>query len=581
MKHTKLWLGMIAMLLCNLLPIHAESVIVRFDDWTSTNHGNGSTSSKTYTFTTVGGAFLSFDWWVSSETNYDKLIVTLDGTTILEKSGSQSGTYNHAITQGEHTLVVKYTKDGSDSSGSDQARISNLTTTTTTTIDGLAYSTTGNTACVIRAIDTAEVVIPSNVTINDTVYLVTSIGNYAFDNCTALKKIIIEDGNTTLSLGYNGSSQGLFYDCPLEEVYLGRNLSYNSGSSYGYSPFYNKGKLTTLTIGDNVTSIGNYAFYGCSSLTAITLPKSVTSIGYCAFFGCGGELTVNCKIPSASSNEYGAFYNSKFTKVTIGEGVTSIGSYAFSDCSSLYSVTIGSGVLSIGSNAFSTPKKVIWLTNTPPTGYTNANGSINYVANDQYTNLSNTKVYPYLSSMFEVEGVKYVPVSPSERTCHAIDCAYNNTAESVSISETTSYKGVAMKVTEVMPYTFYGNDHVKEVSVSHLGNIGDYAFYDCDGIENVVVSNQGGIGYQAFYNCDSIKDVNVSNLGNIGSQAFYNCDAIESVKVSNQGDIGEQAFYDCNGIKTIDVRNRGFICDQAFSGCTSLRTVTLGDSIGS
>lgn len=284
----------------------------------------------------------------------------------------------------------------------------------------------------------------------------------------------------------------------------------------------------------------------------------------------------------------------------IPEGVTSIGDYAFSGCTQLSSITIPGSVLSIGSNAFTTtPKKTIWLTNTPPTGYANAKGSINYVANNQYTSLSNTKVYPYLSSMFEVDGVKYVPVSPSERTCHAIDCAYDSTAEIINVGETTSFKGVAMKVTEVMPYTFYGNNHIKEVTMSHLGNIEDYAFYncdsiktvnvfnqgnigsqafyDCDGIESVIVSNQGGIGNQAFYNCDGIKDVNISNLGNIGSQAFYNCDAIESVTISNQGDIGEQAFYDCNGIKTIDVHNRGVVGAQAFYGCNGMETAIVAN----
>ena len=367
----------------------------------------------------------------------------------------------------------------------------------------------------------------------------TSIRYEAFDNCTSLKEVIFEDGSETLSLGYNlyyssGTGEGLFYDCPLESVYLGRNLSYNSEKSYGYSPFYNKDVLVHVTIGREVTAVANYAFYGC--------------------------------------------YN-------------------------IHSLTINSGVLSIGNNAFNTPDKVIWLTNTPPTGYANANGNINYVANNQYSSLSNAKVYPYLSSMFEVDGVKYVPVSPSERTCHAIDCAYDSTAEIINVGETTSFKGVAMKVTEVMPYTFYGSNHIKEVTMSHLGNIGDYAFYncdsiktvivsnqgnignqafnDCDEIENVAVSNQGDIGNQAFYNCDGIKDVNISNLGNIGSQAFYNCDAIESVTISNQGDIGEQAFYDCNGIKMASVANVGKVNSEAFSSCSSLQTVTLGDSIGS
>ena len=74
-------------------------------------------------------------------------------------------------------------------------------------------------------------------------------------------------------------------------------------------------------------------------------------------------------------------------------------------CKNLTSLTIGTGVLSIAFYAFWNvkPKKVIWLTNTPPSGYTNAEGIVNYVANNQY-GLSNKTVYPFLSSMFEVDG---------------------------------------------------------------------------------------------------------------------------------------------------------------------------------
>ena len=356
MKQTRLWIGTIAMLLCNLLPIHAENVVVRLGDWTSTNHSHNSTSSKTYTFTAVDGAILSFDWWVDSGFSGDLLIVTLDGTTILEKGGYQSGTCNKAITQGEHTLVVKYTKDGSASSGLDQARVSNLTIAYA--IDGLVYSTANNTASVIGVIDIAEVVIPSNVTINDTVYIVasigdyafhdcssltsitipesvTSIGNYAFDNCTALKKVIIEDGSTTLSLGYNGSSQGLFYDCPLEEVYLGRNLSYSSGSSYGYSPFYESNRFPTISLGNNVTSIPSYLFYNNTSLISITIPEGVTSIGNYAFDNCtalkevifedGSEilyLGYNYSFSGNSNTGQGLFYDCPLESVYLGRNLS-------------------------------------------------------------------------------------------------------------------------------------------------------------------------------------------------------------------------------------------------------------------
>ena len=159
---------------------------------------------------------------------------------------------------------------------------------------------------------------------------VTSIRNYAFDGCTSLKEVIIEDGSTTLSLGYNNHShayrggQGLFYDCPLDTVYLGRNLSYNSLEEYGYSPF-SETKLTSLVIGDSVTSIGECAFQACYRLATVTIGKNVTKIEYGAFRYCNDSLT----------------------SITIPEGVTSIGQYAFHNCYRLATVTIGKNVTKI------------------------------------------------------------------------------------------------------------------------------------------------------------------------------------------------------------------------------------------
>ncbi len=98
-----------------------------FDDWTSTNKSNNSTSSNTYTLEVTDGSVLTFDWEVSSESGYDWLVITLDGTEIIKKSGTLSGSYEHTFTGTNlHTLTVKYTKDSSSSSGNDQGKIHNI-----------------------------------------------------------------------------------------------------------------------------------------------------------------------------------------------------------------------------------------------------------------------------------------------------------------------------------------------------------------------------------------------------------------------------------------------------------------------
>ncbi len=58
----------------------------------------------------------------------------------------------------------------------------------------------------------------------------------------------------------------------------------NSVTSIGNYAFENCTNLTSVTIPDSVTSIGRYAFYDCTSLTSVTIPNSVTSIGDGAFY---------------------------------------------------------------------------------------------------------------------------------------------------------------------------------------------------------------------------------------------------------------------------------------------------------
>lgn len=110
---------------------------------------------------------------------------------------------------------------------------------------------------------------------------VAGIEKGAFDDCTSLKYLRIEDGTKSLSLDRNYMEQGLFFNCPLETLYLGRNISYSTYESYGYSPFYNIKTLKSVTIGNSVTNIGEFAFKECDMITSIYLlgatPPAVNS----------------------------------------------------------------------------------------------------------------------------------------------------------------------------------------------------------------------------------------------------------------------------------------------------------------
>ena len=138
-----------------------------------------------------------------------------------------------------------------------------------------------------------EVIIPETVTIQSRTFKVIGISSSAFDysnitsitipnsvtsilegsfsNCTSLKNLIIEDGETTLLIeGYEGYYNGyfvvyesVFKDCPITNLYLGRK--FYCPSMYN-PPFVGMNTLETVTIGNGVTAIEDgedYEVGGC------------------------------------------------------------------------------------------------------------------------------------------------------------------------------------------------------------------------------------------------------------------------------------------------------------------------------
>ncbi len=326
-----------------------------------------------------------------------------------------------------------------------------------------------------------------------------------------------------------------------------------------------------------MSSIGNNAFFGCSGLTSVEIPNSVTSIGDCAFCNCSGLTSVVIG-NSVTSIGGGSFRGcSGLTSVEIPNSVTSIGSYAFFYCDGLISLTIGTGVLSIG-DCQCTPKKTIWLTNTPPSGWTNLKGTINYVANGQYD--YDVKVYPYLSSIFETDGVKYVPVSPSERTCDAIDCNYNSAVEEINIGKTVSYRGIAMTIRNVMPYVAYGQKTVKQLSVSHKGDIGASAFYGCSSLTSLTLGDSiTSIGESAFRECSSLTEVKIPKLvKQLSSSCFANTTALKQVELCDNLQKINSYCFSGSGLESISIPpSLKSIANYAFENCAKLADVVIED----
>ena len=394
-----------------------------------------------------------------------------------------------------------------------------------------------------------NIVVPESVVYEGNTYRVTSIGDRAFIDSSDLTSVTIP----------------------------------NSVTSIGSSAFRGCSGLTSVTIPNSVTDIGYRAFLGCTSLTSATIPNSMTSIGNGAFEGCSGLTSVTIPNIVTSIND-GAFgCCSGLTSVTVPNSVTSIGREAFRYCSSLTSVIIGSGVTSIGDYAFSETnlKKTIWLTNTPPSGYRNAAGVINYVSNNQFS-FTNQVKYQFLSSYFDVDGIRYVPVSPSERTCDAIDCVYDESAANTKIATTVSYKGVTMNVKNILPYLAYNNMYIKTLSVDYDGELPNYAFSKCSNMQSVTLGQKlTAIGNYALEGCSSLEAVTIpDNVKTLGDYCFSDCSSLKDLKIGSQVEnINQSAFSGCSSLPSVIIPSAvTTINNYVFSNCTSLAKVIISDS---
>jgi uncharacterized repeat protein (TIGR02543 family) len=204
---------------------------------------------------------------------------------------------------------------------------------------GLVYTLNNNNTdySVTGAVDATYLIIPDNWNGKK----ITSIGDYAFCNFTALTKLILPASSL------NSIGMDAFSNCiNLFSINIPNSITNIGSNAFEYSC------LTNIIIPDSVSSIGSYAFHKCINLTNVIIPNSVTNIDEWAFMGCFSLASIN--IPSSLSR-VGPYVFASCTKITnifIPDSVVNIDTCAFLWCTSLSSVVIPGSVTNISYAAF-------------------------------------------------------------------------------------------------------------------------------------------------------------------------------------------------------------------------------------
>ena len=454
-----------------------------------------------------------------------------------------------------------------------------------------------------------SIIIPNNV---------TSIGEGAFSGCSSLESITIpfvgakagvtSSDKNQYPLGYIFGTSSYTGGVATEQYYYGSSTSSTTSDTYYipsslksvtitggnilYNAFSNCSRLTNVTIGNSVTSIGSKAFYNCTGLTSVTIGNGVTNIGGGAFSGCTGltGITIPNSVTSIGSS---AFYNTAWynnqpdglvyagkvaykykgtmpenTSLTLKEGTLGIAGDAFRGCSGLTSITIPDSVTSIGDSAFrgcssleSITIPFVGKSTTTTNGYEQVFGYIFGYTSDS----SNSGVYQYYDYGNSKRYYYYIP---------------------------SSIKSVIITGGNIPSYAFYNCTSITSITIpDSVTCIGDGAFNNCEGLTSVTIPDSvTNIGNSAFAYCSGLTSITVER-GNTKYYSEGNC-LIEtesktlvfgcktSVIPDSVTNIGNSAFAGCEWSKSLIIPDGvTSIGGAAFMHCTRLTSITIPASV--
>lgn len=420
---------------------------------------------------------------------------------------------------------------------------------------------------------------------------ITSIGEYAFKKCTGLTNVTIGSGITDIK--YRA-----FYDCTsltkvnylgtieqwvgikfkdfmsnptsfAKALYIDDNLVTTVNLTmaieiYNYV-FYNCTSITSVTMGDSITSIGQSAFSDCTGLTSVTMGDSVTDIDNAVFYGCTMLTSITLGNNVTSIGGYLFYKCTALTSVVIPNSATKIDDYAFYECTSLSSVTIGNSVASIGKEAFYNCSEITSLT---------IPDSVTSIGKEAFSYCSALTKVNYLGTIDQWAEISFT--DRDSNPAYYTKALYIDNKLVITVNLTTA--------TKVSDYAFFDYGDITKVTIgSSVTSIGDYAFAGCSGLMSVTIDDGvTSIGDYAFYGCTRLASITIpDSVKTIGEYAFYSCKSLTRVVIPNSvTSLRDYAFYACYRLTSVVIGN-GLtrIEDYMFGYCTDLTDIIIPNSV--
>lgn len=330
--------------------------------------------------------------------------------------------------------------------------------------------------------------------------------------------------------------------------------------------FANCTKLSTISIQDGVTSIGNYAFSNCYNLNSITLPNSVATIGEQVFSYC-----------------------IRLTSVSLSNNIEELPLATFKGCYTLSSIVLPDNIKKIGSYAFNTKAD---------DNYNDIHGESNLqsVVANGVTELG----YGVFDNCFKLASITMNNLTTLAARLTSdnpfADTKWWNDQNNCLVSLgkiLLAYKGdmpagtlldIPNGITEIPEKFFKDYENLESVNIPQsIMSIGQSAFYGCTGLTSVTIPNSVTyIGDEAFNKCSKLRSITIPNsVTSIGGSAFSGCKSLESVTIPESiTSIEDRTFSSCESLNSITLpEGLQSIGSYAFYSNKSLESINLPQSV--